>query len=161
VIEQLGRVPDVLALPYGGGGNITAYAKGFAEERATLRLIGGQASERSHTIASAIRIAEPAHSHEVEALVAEGRAELVSVRDEEITDAWLELASREGLFCEPSSAAGLAAVLRGDVEGDRIVVTITGHGLKDPAAAELHAPRPTPVAPDPDAIAGAFAGRKR
>jgi threonine synthase len=153
VIEQLGRVPDVLALPYGGGGNITAYAKGFAEEGATLRLIGGQASERAHTIASAIRIAEPAHAHEVEALVAAGRAELVSVRDEEITDAWLEIASREGVFCEPSSAAGLAALLQVDLEpGTTVVCVLTGHGLKDTAAVDVLTAGTTLVEPTVDAI---------
>jgi threonine synthase len=153
VIEQLGRVPEVLALPYGGGGNITAHAKGFAEEGATLRLIGGQASERAHTIASAIRIAEPAHSHEVEALVAEGRAELVSVRDEEITDAWLEIASREGLFCEPSSAAGLAALLQVDlVPGTTAVCVLTGHGLKDTAAVDVLTAGTTLVEPSVEAI---------
>jgi threonine synthase len=153
VIEQLGRVPDVLALPYGGGGNITAYAKGFAEEGVTLRLIGGQASERAHTIASAIRIAEPAHAHEVEALVAAGRAELVSVRDEEITDAWLEIASREGVFCEPSSAAGLAALLHVDlVPGTTAVCVLTGHGLKDTAAVDVLTAGTTLVEPTVDAI---------
>jgi threonine synthase len=153
VIEQLGRVPDVLALPYGGGGNITAYAKGFAEEGATLRLIGGQASERAHTIASAIRIAEPAHAHEVEALVAEGRAELVSVRDEEITDAWLEIASREGVFCEPSSAAGLAALLQVElVRGTTVVCVLTGHGLKDTAAVDVLTAGTTLVEPTVEAI---------
>jgi threonine synthase len=153
VIEQLGRVPEVLALPYGGGGNITAYAKGFAEEGATLRLIGGQASERAHTIASAIRIAEPAHADEVDALVAEGRAELVSVRDEEITDAWLEIASREGLFCEPSSAAGLAALLQVDlVPGTTVVCVLTGHGLKDTAAVDVLTAGTTLVEPSVEAI---------
>jgi threonine synthase len=153
VIEQLGRVPDVLALPYGGGGNITAYAKGFAEEGATLRLIGGQARERAHTIASAIRIAEPAHADEVDALVAEGRAELVVVRDEEITDAWLEIASREGLFCEPSSAAGLAALLQVDLQpGTTAVCVLTGHGLKDTAAVDVLTAGTTLVEPTVEAI---------
>src|SRR5207248_1870206 len=110
VIEQLGRAPDVVALPYGGGGNTKAYAKGFAEEGLTPRLVCGQAADRPHTIASAIRIIEPAHSNDVQLLVAAGHVEVVSVDDAEITDAWLEIASREGLFCEPSSAAGLAAL---------------------------------------------------
>jgi len=153
VIEELGRVPDVFALPYGGGGNITAYAKGFAEEGATLRLIGGQASERAHTIASAIRIAEPAHVKQVEALFAEGRAELVSVRDEEITDAWLEIASREGIFCEPSSAAGFAALSHVTLEpGSTVVCVLTGHGLKDTAAVEVLTAAATLVDATPEAI---------
>jgi threonine synthase len=80
---------------------------------------------------------------------------VVEVDDAEIVAAWHRLAAEEGLFCEPSSAAGLAAMLRGDVEGDRLVVTITGHGLKDPAAADRYAPLPVVVEADPDAIAKA------
>jgi threonine synthase len=88
-------------------------------------------------------------------------ARVLVVDDAELVAAWRALAADEGLFCEPSSAAGLAAVLRGEVEGDRLVVTITGHGLKDPAAADRHAPAPTAVAADPDAIAGASRSGKR
>jgi threonine synthase len=102
-------------------------------------------------VASAIRIAEPAHA---EAVAASG-AEVVSVSDDEILDAWRELAALEGLFCEPSSAAGLAALRRGVVGSGRVVVTITGHGLKDPATAAAHAPPPVEVDADPDAIAHA------
>jgi threonine synthase len=77
------------------------------------------------------------------------------VTDDEILGAYRALAAEEGLFCEPSSAAGLAAVLRGDVDGERIAVTITGHGLKDPATADRLAPPPVEVDPDPDAIGSA------
>jgi len=153
VIEQLGRVPDVLALPYGGGGNTCAYAKGFAEVGAATHIISAQASERGHTIASAIRISEPAHADEVDALVAEGRVEIISVRDEEITDAWLEIASREGIFCEPSSAAGLAALSHVDlVPGSTIVCVLTGHGLKDTAAVDVLTAGATLVDPTAEAI---------
>ena len=153
IAEQLGRAPDVLALPYGGGGNTCAYAKGFAEDGAETRLICGEASERANTIASAIRIAEPAHLHEVEAIVAEGRAEIVSLRDEEITDAWLEIASREGIFCEPSSAAGFAALAHTPLEpGSTVVCVLTGHGLKDTAAVDVLTPPATLVDPTPEAI---------
>jgi threonine synthase len=78
-----------------------------------------------------------------------------SVDDTEILAAWEELATAEGLFCEPSSAAPLAAVRRGDVTGTRVVVTVTGHGLKDVETAERRAPEPVAVDPDPDAIARA------
>ncbi len=153
VIEQLGRVPDVLALPYGGGGNITAYAKGFGEEGVRPRLVGGEASERTHTVASAIRISEPVHAHEVDELVADGWAELVSVSDTEITDAWLEIASREGIFCEPSSAAGLAALAHVElVPGTTIVCVLTGHGLKDTAAVDVLTAGTTLVEPTVEAI---------
>jgi threonine synthase len=153
VIEQLGHVPDVLALPYGGGGNLCAYAKGFGEEGVKPRHVGGQASERASTVASAIRIAEPAHANEVDALVADGWAELVSVSDTEITDAWLEIASREGIFCEPSSAAGFAALAHVElVPGTTIVCVLTGHGLKDTAAVDVLTAATTVVEPTLEAI---------
>jgi threonine synthase len=153
IIEQLGRVPDVLALPYGGGGNTCAYAKGFREERAATRIVAGQASERANTIASAIRIAEPAHADVVDALVAEGRVQPVSVSDGEITDAWLDVSSHEGIFCEPSSAAGLAALSHVSLEpGTTVVCVLTGHGLKDTAAVEVLTPGTTLVEPTVEAI---------
>ena len=108
--EELGRAPDVLALPYGGGGNTVAYAKGFAEDGVKPRMISAHAVDRSTTLASAIRIAEPAHLAEVEALIADGAVEPAAVSDEDITRMWLDLARHEGIFCEPSSAAGLAAL---------------------------------------------------
>jgi threonine synthase len=136
--EQLGRAPDLLALPYGGGGNVTAYAKGFLEEDVQPRLVAGQAAERAVTVASAIRISEPVHAPEVDELVEAGRLEVVSVADGEITGAWLEIASGEGIFCEPSSAAGLAALAHVELEpGATVVCVLTGHGLKDTGAVEL------------------------
>jgi len=157
VVEELGEAPDVFVLPYGGGGNTSSYAQALSELGLETPIVSVEAADRRETLATAIRIGEPVHA----ASVRDAGARVLDVSDDELVAAWRALAEEEGLFCEPSSAAGLAAVLRGDVEGDRIVVTITGHGLKDPAAAELHAPRPTLVAPDPDAIASAFAGRKR
>jgi threonine synthase len=139
IVEELGRAPDVVALPYGGGGNLRAYLKGFAElGQGEPRLIAGESTERSQTAASAIRIAEPAHAEAVAEAVAAGRAEVVSVTDEEIADAWLELARMEGVFCELSSAAGLAALKRVALApGVLAVCILTGHGLKDPGAIEL------------------------
>ncbi len=123
VAEALGRGPDVVALPYGGGGNATAYAKGFAEEGLAPRLVVGEAAERARTIASAI------------------------------SDAWLELASREGLFCEPSSAAGLAALAHVALEpGSTVVCVLTGHGLKDASAVEVLTAATTVVEPTVEAI---------
>ena len=154
IVEQLGgRAPDILALPYGGGGNTVAYAKGFQEEGIQPRMISAHAVERGTTMASAIRIAEPVHIHEVEALVAEGRVEPVAVADEDITRMWLELAKLEGIFCEPSSAAGLAAIAQLDLQpGATVVCVLTGHGLKDTAAVELHTPEAVPVEPTKDSI---------
>jgi threonine synthase len=154
IVEQLGgRAPDILALPYGGGGNTVAYAKGFQEEGIQPRMISAHAVERGTTMASAIRIAEPVHIHEVEALVAEGRVEPVAVADEDITRMWLELAKLEGIFCEPSSAAGLAAIAQLDLQpGATVVCVLTGHGLKDTAAVELHTPEAVPVEPTKESI---------
>jgi threonine synthase len=138
LVEELGRAPDVVALPYGGGGNLRSYLKGFAEfGQGEPRLVAGESSQRARTAASAIRISEPAHAEVVGEAVAAGRAEVVSVTDEEITEAWLDLARLEGVFCELSSAAGLAALKRIDLSPGALVVCIlTGHGLKDPGAVD-------------------------
>ena len=157
IVEDLGGTPDLLALPYGGGGNTRAYALGFDELGEGLpSLLAGEASERAFTMATAIRIAKPAHRVEAEEAVARSGGSVVSLTDEEILAAWRDLAEQEGVFCEPSSAAGLAALARSRPErGARVVCVVTGHGLKDPdAAARLSTP-PIPVPPDPDAIAEA------
>ena len=150
IVEELGRAPDAFALPYGGGGNTTAYAKALAELGLEAALVSAEATERATTLASAIRIADPVHADEVAA----SGASVVAVTDEEIVGAWRELAALEGVFCEPSSAAGVAAVRRGAARGV-VVCTLTGHGLKDAAAAERHAPPAARVEPDPDAIEAA------
>jgi threonine synthase len=151
VVEELGGVPDAFVLPYGGGGNTSSYAQALAELGLDTPIVSVEAEKRRETLATAIRIGDPVH---VEAVRAAG-ARVVHTTDDELVAAWKALAASEGLFCEPSSAAGLAAVLRGDVEGDRLVVTITGHGLKDPAVADRLAPHPVEVEPDADAIAAA------
>lgn len=155
--EALGGPPDVLALPYGGGGNTRAYALGFEEwGEAMPRIIAGEAAERATTLASAIRIAEPVHRAEAEAAITASGGSVVSLTDDELLAAWRELAEREGVFCEPSSAAGVAALARVELEpGSRVVCVITGHGLKDPAAVERATVAPLQVDPDPDAIAAA------
>jgi threonine synthase len=150
VVEELGGAPDAFAIPYGGGGNTTAYAAALVELGLDTPIVSAEAADRPRTLASAIRIAEPVHAPKV----AETRAHVVSVTDEEIVAAWRSLAEVEGVFCEPSSAAGLAAVARGDLSG-RVVVTLTGHGLKDVASADRYAPPVGSVDPDPDAIAEA------
>jgi threonine synthase len=135
IVEELGEAPDVLALPYGGGGNLCAYAIGFTEEgKGMPRLVAAEASERSTTIASAIRIVEPAHAEEAQQAVEDSRGDVVALSDSAILDAWRLLAREEGLFCEPSSAAGLAALLADPPREARVVCVITGHGLKDPDA---------------------------
>ena len=105
---------------------------------------------RPATLASAIRIAEPVHAPRV----AETGARILSASDDEIVEAWRELAEVEGVFCEPSSAAGLVRCGEERFDG-RVVATLTGHGLKDVATADRLAPPARQVDPDPDAIAEA------
>jgi threonine synthase len=157
--EELGRVPHAVALPYGGGGNLRAYARGFAEWGAGLpRLLAGQAAERSLTLASAIRIAEPTHRDEAERAVAASGGAVLTVSDGEVVDAWRDLARLEGVFCEPASAAGLAALAHADLEpGALVVCIVTGHGLKDPETVERLVPEPVEVEARADAIAEAVA----
>lgn len=155
--DELGEPPDVLALPYGGGGNTCAYALGFEELGSGLpRIVAAEAADRNATLASAIRIAEPAHRERAEKAVSRSGGKLVSLSDEAIVSAWQLLAQEEGLFCEPSSAAGVAALEHIEVEaGATVVCVITGHGLKDSEAVERSAPPIVEVDPDPDAIAKA------
>ena len=137
IAEELGRVPDVLALPYGGGGNTRAYARGFTEWDAGMpRIVAGAAARRDDTLASAIRIAQPAHRAEAEAAIRDSGGAVVELTDDEIVAAWRRLAELEGIFCEPASAAGVAATREGGSDRARSSRVITGHGLKDPDAVE-------------------------
>jgi threonine synthase len=147
IVEELGAAPDAFVVPYGGGGNTTAYSVALQELGLRTPIVSAEAENRPRTLASAIRIAEPVHA----ARVAEAGASVVAVSDEEIVRAWRELAEAEGVFCEPSSAAGLAALERSGATG-RVVVTLTGHGLKDIASADRYAPPIRQVEADPDAI---------
>jgi threonine synthase len=156
IAEQLGAAPDVLALPYGGGGNLTAYARGFVESEALPRLVAGEAVERATTVASAIRIGTPAHAATVAEALEASDGVVASLTDEAILRAWRELARDEGVFCEPSSAAGLAALEHVELEpGSTVVCVVTGHGLKDPESAARLSPEPVAVDPDADAIEAA------
>jgi threonine synthase len=136
IAEELGGPPDVLALPYGGGGNTVAHAKGFLEAGfPMLEILPVEAAERATTGASAIRIPTPVHRAEVDEALARSGSTVVSVTDDEIAAAWRSLARLEGVFCEPASAAALAGVdLTGFTGGTRVVLVLTGHGLKDPEA---------------------------
>jgi threonine synthase len=138
IVEQLGGLPDVLTLPYGGGGNTKAYARGFMEAAGALpRLHPVEASHRADTLASAIRIIDPIHRAEVEDALERSGGSVVTVDDVEIVRAWRALGHEEGLFCEPASAAGIAGLERGSAAaGERVVCVVTGHGLKDPEAVE-------------------------
>ena len=157
ICEELGGQPELLALPYGGGGNTVAYVKGFEELADGMpRIVPGQSATRSSTVASAIRIADPVHRLEVDEAIERHGVSVVTVTDDAILAAWRELAETEGIFCEPSSAASVAALDAVELEpGSRAVCVITGHGLKDPATVERSTPPPLMVDPDPDAIARA------
>jgi threonine synthase len=133
IVRQLGRAPDVLALPYGGGGNTVAYAVGFGER--LPRFLLGEAERREDTFASAIRIGEPVHRLEVGGVLKRSGGIVVTLSEDELEQAWRLVAREEGVFCEPASAAGVAAVGAAGAAGC-VVCVLTGHGLKDPDATE-------------------------
>jgi threonine synthase len=130
---------------------------GFAETGPSHpRILAAQSTDRGRTVASAIRIAAPVHEPQVEEALTRTDGRVVSVSDDSLLEAWRLLAQEEGVFCEPASAAPVAALSEAALEPNLLVVcVITGHGLKDPEAVEHLTPSPTVVAPDPDAIAAA------
>jgi threonine synthase len=131
LVEQLGAPPDVLALPYGGGGNTCAYLRGFdAAGDGRPRILAVQSAARATTVGSAIRIVDPVHRAQVEEA-----ADVLAVPDDELLEWWSAIARLEGVFCEPASAAGVAGVARARPTG-RVVCVLTGNGLKDPDAVD-------------------------
>ena len=156
IVDALGEAPDNLFIPVGNAGNITAYWAGFKEysERKLLkrlpRMMGFQAAgaapivldhivENPETIASAIRIGNPASWRQAVAARDESGGAIDSVTDEEIMSAYQRMAREEGIFCEPASAAGVAGLVKVaasiDLRGSTCVCVITGAGLKDPDTA--------------------------
>jgi len=156
ICESLGDAPDLLAIPVGNAGNITAYWKGFGEcsEKglATLHpkmygfqaagaapLVSGQPIAEPNTIATAIRIGNPASWSGATGARDESGGLIQAVSDEEILEAYRLLAGKEGLFVEPASAACVAGLLKhgrgGLTRGGRAVAILTGNGLKDPETA--------------------------
>lgn len=146
LVEALDDI-DALCIPVGNAGNITAYWRGFNELGVRPRMLGFQAEgaaplvqgrpvEHPETVASAIRIGNPARWEEaMEAMTGSGGA-VRAVSDAQILDAYRLLARSEGIFCEPASAASVAGLLiHGAGEARRVVCVLTGHGLKDPAVA--------------------------
>jgi threonine synthase len=147
ILEALEDGIDALCIPVGNAGNITAYWKGFVEMGAAPRMYGFQAEgaaplvlgrvvEHPETVASAIRIGNPARWEEaMDAMTSSGGA-VRAVSDEQILSAYRYLAAVEGVFCEPASAASVAGLLaHGAGDARRIVCVLTGHGLKDPQTA--------------------------
>jgi threonine synthase len=169
VVDELGEL-DALCIPVGNAGNITAYWKGFREVEASPRLLGFQAEgaaplvhgkpvAKPETVASAIRIGNPARWEEAMTAVTESRGAIEAVSDQEILDAYRLLAAREGIFCEPASAASVAGLLKhGAGDARRVVCVLTGHGLKDPQTALEQAGAVVPCEPDLDAVERAVLG---
>jgi threonine synthase len=146
LMEKL-EMLDALCIPVGNAGNITAYWKGFGELGVAPRLLGFQAEgaaplvlgrkvDHPETIASAIRIGNPARWEEAMEAMTASRGMVRAVSDDEILAAYRLLAAREGVFCEPASAASVAGLLRYGAGGARhVACVLTGHGLKDPDTA--------------------------
>ena len=174
VCEDLGGAPDYVALPVGNAGNISAYWQGFTDYRDTglvetrPRMLGFQAAgaaplvtgrrvEDPQTVATAIRIGNPASGEKAIRARDESGGVIEAVTDDEILAAYRDLARYEGIFCEPASAASLAGVRKmaadGRIDpGATIVCVLTGHGLKDPDAAQRAAAPPLEAAASADAV---------
>jgi threonine synthase len=141
---------EALCIPVGNAGNITSYWRGFQEMGSAPRMYGFQAAgaaplvegrpvEHPETVASAIRIGNPVRWEDAMAAATDSRGSIRAVSDEEILTAFKLLASREGMFCEPASAASVAGLLRYGAQGaEQIVCVLTGRGLKDPETAIAH-----------------------
>jgi threonine synthase len=178
ICDDLGRAPDVLAIPVGNAGNISAYWAGFrayAEAGRTATrpamwgfqaagaapLVHGRPVDRPETVATAIRIGAPASWEKAIAARDERGGRIDAVSDDEILAAYRDLARLEGIFCEPASAASVAGVRKlaaaGALDPDATVVAVlTGHGLKDPGTAEREVPGVIEAAPTLGAVAVAL-----
>ena len=167
VVDGLGFAPDYHFLPVGNAGNISAYWRGYREYHQIGRcetlpkmigfqaegaapLVHGHVVENPKTLATAIQIGNPANWALALNTVKASDGLIDFVSDAEILDAYRQVAGVEGIFCEPASAAGVAGVIKLNKrnffrKGDRVVCTLTGHGLKDPDTACLGLPDPIPV----------------
>ncbi len=178
IVDMLGDAPDVHCLPVGNAGNITAYWKGYREYAADglaarrPRMFGFQAAGAApivlgspvpnpSTIATAIRIGNPASWDSAVAAADESHGMIASVTDKQILEAYRLLARSEGVFVEPASAASVAGLLQASAEGlltagERVVCTVTGNGLKDPEWAISGAPQPVTVRAEVAAVVAAL-----
>ncbi len=174
IIDELGFAPDYHALPVGNAGNITAYWKGYKEykehriSKTLPKMLGFQAAgaapivngapvENPETIATAIRIGKPASWQQAEDARDESGGVIDAVTDKEILQAYDMLASLEGVFCEPASAASVAGIIKLNnagyfKAGDKIVCTLTGNGLKDPDTAMQDIATPITIDATEDAV---------
>jgi threonine synthase len=169
IVDQLEVAPDIHCLPVGNAGNITAYWKGYREYGTSPRMWGFQAAGAApivrgepvrspQTIATAIRIGNPASWTFAEQARDESGGVIEMVTDRQILRAYKLLAAGEGVFVEPASAAGVAGLLAkhaaGELDpGQTIVCTVTGNGLKDPQWAISGAPQPVRIGIDAQAAA--------
>ncbi|MGG3843514.1 threonine synthase [Anoxybacillus kestanbolensis] len=156
ICEQLGQAPDVLAIPVGNAGNITAYWKGFKqfhekhgtklpqmrgfEAEGAAAIVRNEVIENPETIATAIRIGNPASWEYAVQAANESGGKIDEVTDAQILEAYRLLAREEGIFAEPASCASIAGVMKqvesGEIaKGSRVVAVLTGNGLKDPNVA--------------------------
>ncbi|MDP9227853.1 MAG: threonine synthase, partial [Actinomycetota bacterium] len=158
VVDELGEAPEALAIPVGNAGNVTAWWAGFQDTgdapiiygfqaEGAAPLVEGHPIENPETVASAIRIGNPARWEEAMSAFTASRGRVAAVSDRQILDAYRLLASSEGVFCEPASAASVAGLLAhglpvadGADPPRSIVCVLTGHGLKDPDTALGKAP---------------------
>ena len=163
IVDVLGKAPDILSIPVGNAGNITAYWRGFTQYHFAKRALtlpkmwGFQAAgaapivlgypvENPETIATAIRIGNPASWVPALEVIHESLGDIRAVTDDEIIDAYQYLARHESVFCEPASAASVAGLLRyGVPHGSTVVCVLTGNGLKDPETAVSTSESPTLV----------------
>jgi threonine synthase len=169
LLEDLGGDLDGLCIPVGNAGNITAYWRGFTEMSARPRMFGFQAAgaaplvhgapvEHPETVASAIRIGNPARWEQAMDAMTSSGGGVAAVSDAQILSAYRLLAS-EGVFCEPASAASVAGLLTHGVRDcRRVACVLTGHGLKDPDTALSQVGAVTPCAPELAAIEDAILG---
>ena len=150
IVDVLGDAPDVHCIPVGNAGNISAYWRGYLQYREAgrstrlPRMMGFQAAgaapivlghpvENPETIATAIRIGNPASWYSATAAASESGGSITAVTDDEIMEAYTFLAAEESVFCEAASSASVAGLLKQGVpEGSTVVCVLTGHGLKDP-----------------------------
>ncbi|WP_422759562.1 threonine synthase [Microcoleus anatoxicus] len=178
VVDALGDAPDWLCIPVGNAGNITAYWMGFCQYHQAKKcsrlpkmmgfqaagaapLVTGKPVSHPETLATAIRIGNPASWKQAVAASEASRGSFSAVTDEEILDAYRLLASQEGIFCEPASAASVAGLLKVKDQvptGATVVCVLTGNGLKDPDTAINHSKNnfKQGIAPSLDAVAGAM-----
>ncbi len=170
IVDVLGDAPDVHCIPVGNAGNITAYWRGYLEYREAGRstrlprmlgfqaagaapIVAGHPIEEPDTVATAIRIGNPASWYGATAAATESGGGIGAVTDEEILDAYRFLAAEESVYCEPASAASVAGLLRAGVEpGSSVVCVLTGNGLKDPDTAVGQISPPASIAADYAAI---------